>query len=184
MTLLSTLTASRSNANLWLAAVYAGVITGIIALAMILLINVPVLWVVAGLLIGAGPVLGYDLARGQLGASWKPVIGGIIGTILFVLGLVPLFVPIAAIAVPILVVVAGLLSVILWPIVVGAMSPNQSIGRLLLGSLLGLVIGLVVVLAVVAPIMGQNPSWIGTGMVVFWAVWGGTCGAIMAGWSK
>ncbi len=181
MILLSTMSATRSNTNRWLAAVYAGIISGVAALAMVLLVNVPVLWVLAGLLIGVGPVLGYDLARGQVGADRKPIIAGILGMIFFVLGLVPLIVPEAALAVPILVVVAGLLSVILWPIVVGAMSSEHSIGRLFLGSILGLIIGLAVVLWVVAPIMGQNPGWISTGVVIFWVLWGAACGAFMGG---
>jgi hypothetical protein len=181
---LTAMTVTRTHSNMWLASIYAGVISAIAAVALVLLFETPALWPIAGILIGAGPVLGYDLARGRLGTNWKPLIGGLIGYILFAIGWIPFFVPLAAFAAFLLPVVAGILSVILWPIVVGAMSPNHSIGRLFLASLLGFVLGALVMLAVVASIMGQDPGWIRFGLVLFWAIWAGTCGAAMVAWAK
>ena len=78
-----------------------------------------------------------------------------------------------------------ILSIILWPIVVGAMSPNQSVGKLLVASLLGLILGLIVVLAVILPLFGQNPSsWPGIAAILFLSVWGGTVGAALSAWGK
>jgi hypothetical protein len=181
---LTAMTITRTRGNVGLSAVYAGVFSAIAALAMVLLFDTPALWPIAGILIGAGPVLGYDLARGQLGTNWRPLIGGLIGYILFAIGWIPFFVPLAAFAAFLLPVVAGILSVILWPIAVGAMSPNHSIGRLLLASLLGFVLGGLVMLAIVATIMGQDPGWLRIGLVLFWAIWAGTCGVAMAAWAK
>ncbi len=158
---LTTMTATQSEPNLWRASLYAGVITAIIAVATALLFQaaIPVLYIIAFLLIGAGPVLGYQLATGQLGADWKPLIGGILGFILLFLGF------------------------ILWPILVGAMTKTQSIGKLFLGSLIGIILGIIVFL-ILASAMGQDPAWVGTGFTFLWAVWGGTCGAVMVAWAK
>lgn len=178
MILLSTMTATRSDTNLWIASVYAGVFTAVAALIVVLLSSVPVLWAVAGLLIGAAPVLGYDMARGALGANWRPAIGGVIGSILFVVGL---FFPGAA---PILIPTLGFVSVaIIWPIAVGAMSPSHSIGTMYLGSLLGLLLAAIVWI-IIGLLIGQNPSWVKAGEVFFWSIWGGTCGAALSAWSK
>lgn len=165
--------------NMWKTAVYAGVVTGIIALVMTFVAGAPIIGPILGLLIGAGPILGYDLARGALGANWRPVIAGIIGNILFIAGV---FLP--GEAFPVVAAVVAVLSTILWPIVVGAMVSEQSLGKLLLGSLLGLVLGLIVAL-VVASAMGQDPSqWPRIAGIVFWLIWGGTVGAIMSSWSR
>ena len=118
-----------------------------------------VLAVIAFLLVGAAPVVGYQLATGRLGSDWKSLIGGLLGFILLVLGF------------------------ILWPILVGAMTRGQSVGKLFIASLIGIILGIVVFL-IAATAMGQNPSWIGTGFTLLWAVWGGTVGAAMAAWGE
>lgn len=181
---LTAMAQTGSKGNTWLAFIYAAVFSAIAALALVLLFGTPFLWPLAGLLIGAGPILGYDMARGKLGSNWKPLIGGLIGYVLFLIGWVPFVMPLAALAAFALPVVATILSVILWPIVVGAMSPDHGIGKLFLASLVGLVLGIVVMLYVVANVMGQDPGWISTGMVILWAVWAGTCGAAMSAWAK
>lgn len=176
---LTAMSASQSGSNVWKAALYAGVATAVVAFVMTLLIGVPVIAPIVGLLIGAAPILGLDLARGALGANWRPVIAGIVGNILFVAGI---FLP--GEAFPVVAGVVGVLSTILWPIIVGAMVSEQSLGKLLLGSLLGLLLGLVIALFV-ASAMGQDPTqWPRVAGIVFWAVWGGTVGAIMSGWSR
>ena len=176
---LTAMSASQSSSNMWKTAVYAGVATGVIALVMTLVIGVPVVGPILGLLIGAGPIVGYDLARGAFGNNWRPVIAGIIGNVLFLAGI---FLP--GEAFPVVAGIVGVLSAILWPIIVGAMVSEQSLGKLFLGSLLGLILGLVVAL-VVASTMGQDPSqWPRVAGVIFWLVWGGTVGAIMSSWSR
>ncbi len=158
---LTAITATAKEVNPWMASIYAGVVTAIAALATALLFQaeIPVLYLLAFLLIGAGPVLGYSLASGELGRDWKPLIGGLLSFILLILGW------------------------ILWPILVGAMSKRQSIGNLFLASITGFFLGLAVML-LIATFMGQDPAWIGFGFVMLWAVWGGTCGAMMTYWRK
>lgn len=170
MTLLTASTMGTSTAK-WKVAVFAGVATAIVAAVLVLLINTPVLPAILGLVLGAAPVVGFDLARGALGKSWRPVIAGLIGNILF---LAAIFVPGAA---PVVVPVVGILSMILWPIIVGAMVSEFSLGRLFLWSLIGLVVGVVAVLVVVAPILGQDPyAWLMPAAIVFWGVWGAAVG--------
>lgn len=158
---LTTMTASRPETNLWVAAVYAGVATAVAAVATALLFQAEIiaLWPVAFLLIGAGPLIGVGLATGTLGADWKPVIGGILGFILLILGF------------------------ILWPILVGLMSKNQSVGKLFIASLIGIILGVVAFL-LAATAMGQDPAWIGFGFTLLWSVWGGSVGAALVAWSK
>ena len=158
---LTAMTADRPAANPWLTAVYAGVATAVGAYIAVLLFQAEnvVLAAIAFLLVGVGPVIGYQLATGQLGADWKPIIGGLIGFVVLILGF------------------------LLWPLLVGLMSKNQSVGRLYVGSLVGIVLGVIVFL-IVASAMGQNPSWIGPGFTLLWAVWGGACGAFMTAWAK
>jgi hypothetical protein len=158
---LTVVTATRPTASPVLAALYAGVATALAALATALLFQAEnlVLWILAFLLIGIAPVIGYQLATGQLGSDWKPLIGGLLGFILLILGW------------------------ILWPILVGAMTRGQSVGRLFLASLVGIILGIVVFL-IAASAMGQNPSWISTGFILLWAVWGATVGAAMAAWGE
>ena len=188
MTILTAMSAAQTNDDRWKVSLYAGLATAVVALVMVLLKSVPVLAALVGVVVGAAPLLGYDFARGVLGANWRPVIAGLIGNILFIVGFVILQVvgfvePGAAYGwtIPALMI----LSIILWPIVVGAMSPNQSVGKLLVASLLGLILGLIVVLAVILPLFGQNPSsWPGIAAILFLSVWGGTVGAALSAWGK
>lgn len=158
---LTTMTAVRPTASPLMVALYSAVATAIAAIATALLFQaeIVVLYLLAFLLIGVGPVIGYQLATGQLGADWKPLIGGLLGFILLILGW------------------------ILWPILVGAMTKGQSVGKLFLASLIGIILGIVVFL-IAATIMGQDPSWITTGFTLLWAIWGGTVGAAMAAWGE
>jgi hypothetical protein len=147
---------SKTGVNVWSAALYSGIITAIPAVAAALLFgsNQVILAVVAFLFTGIGPVLGYQLAAGRLGSDIKSIIGGLIGGI-------------------------PVLGIILWPILVGAMSRGQSVGKLLLGSLLGLVLGFVV-FGVLANAMGQDPANFATLAILGVTVWAGTAGAFMA----
>ena len=156
---LTTMTATRPTVNPWMVSVYAGLATALIAFATSLLFQaeIVVLYVLAFLLSGTGHIIGYQLATGQLGRDWKSLIAGFLSFILLPLGW------------------------LLWPILVGAMTRGQSIGKLFIGSLLGFILGVVVFL-VVATVLGQDPNWIGIGFVLLCAVWGGTCGAAMAAW--
>lgn len=158
---LTAMTAARPATNVWTASLYAGLATAIAAIATSLLFQaeIPVLYILAFLLIGAGPVVGYGIAGGTLGSDWKPLVGGIVSFILLVLGF------------------------ILWPILVGALSKTQSIGKLFIGSLIGIVLGIIVFL-IAASTIGQNPAWIATGFTLLWSVWGGACGAAMAAWAE
>jgi len=174
---LTAMSTTKSGGNLWIASLAAAVVTAIVAAVMVYTASMPVVPALIGLLIGAAPIIGYDLTRGAFGSNWKPVIAGIIGNILFV---VAIFLPAETFG--IITVVAGLLSTLLiWPIVVGAMSPSHSIGKLWIASILGLVIGL----AVVSAVAGQDPSaWLTTAGILFFACWGGTVGAALSAWSK
>ena len=158
---LTTMAATGSESNVWRTVLYAGGITALAALATALLFRaeIPFLYIPAFLLIGAGPVLGYDLSKSQLGADWKPLIGGILGFVLLILGF------------------------ILWPILVGAMSKTQSIGKLLLASIIGIVLGIIAFL-ILGSIMGQDPIWVLPGFTLLWAVWGGVCGGAMDAWGN
>lgn len=158
---LTTMTATGSESNVWRTAIYAGGITALAALATALLFRaeIPFLYIPAFLLIGAGPVLGFDLAKGQLGVDWKPLVGGILGFVLLILGF------------------------ILWPILVGAMSKTQSIGKLLIASIIGIIVGILAFL-ILGSMMGQDPIWILPGFTLLWAVWGGVCGAAMDAWGN
>lgn len=158
---LTAMTTTRTAPNFWLASLYGGVATAVAALAFVLLFRaeLPVLYIIAFLLMGAGPVLGYSLATGTLGSDWRSLIGGILGFILLILG------------------------PILWAVLVGALDRTQSIGRLLLASIVGLILGIVVFLSL-GSVMGQDPSWFGFGFIMWWAVWGGTAAAAMGAWAN
>lgn len=151
----------RPSGNPLLASLYAGVLTALITYAAVYFLQNDqlILAIVALLLTGIGPVLGYAIASGRLGASVPGMIGGIIGSI-----------------VPVV-------SILLWPILVGALTKTQSIGKLLLGSIIGAILGAVVFFGM-ATVMGQDPSWFGAGVILTFAVWGGACGAIMTAWAK
>lgn len=174
---MSTMSVSKSGGNFWISSLAAAIVTAVVAAVMVFTVGMPVVPALLGLLIGAAPILGYDLARGSFGSNWKPVIGGIIGSIVFVAAI---FLPAPVFG--IVVVVAGLISTLLiWPIVVGIMSPSHSIGKLWIASLLGLVIGLLVV----SLVWGQDPdSWLPTAGILFFACWGGTVGAALSSWAK
>ena len=117
----TTATVASERRNVWMAAGYAGLITALLAVVFSLLFQAEqlILYVIALLLIGAGPVLGYQLSRGKIFGDWMAIVGGIVGFILLFIG---------------------------WPILVGALSKEQSIGKLFLGSLLGFVLGVAVFL--------------------------------------
>jgi len=137
-------------------ALYSAVASAVVAFATALLFQaeLPVLYVIAYLLIGVAPVLGYQLATGQLGSDWKPLIGGFIGFILPIIG---------------------------WPILVGAMTRGQSIGKLFVASLVGSLLG-AVVLMLAANISNPSTSWPTPGFALAMAVWGGAVGMAMAAW--
>lgn len=154
---LTTMTATRTNANPWLASLYAGVISAVLAIVMTFLFpNVLIGWILAFVLIGIGPVLGYELATGQP-LNWKSLLGAVIGSIL----------PIA----------------ILWPILVGALTEGQSIGKLILASIIAVVLGWVVFL-IIATAMGQDPSFFPFAFTLYSAVWAGALGALMTAWAE
>ncbi len=166
---------ARSDSNPWMASLYAGIFTAVVALIYVFVTGMAIVPALVGLLIGAAPVLAYQVRRGTLGANWKPVIAGVLGFILF---LAAFFVPPAVVgwATPVL----GLLSMILWPILVGAMTDEQSVGKLFVFSLLGFILGLLVAF-LVGLWLGQDPyAWVGLAGVMFFSVWGGTVGAAMA----
>lgn len=156
------------------ASLFAGIFTAVIALIYVLVVGMAIVPAIVGLLIGAAPILAYQMRGGKLGADWKPVIAGVIGFILFL----------AAFAFPAatgwITPVLGILSMIIWPIVVGAMTEGQSVGKLLLFSILGMILGLAVAF-LVALWLGQDPTaWPGLAGIMFFSVWGGTVGAAMA----
>ncbi|RIK41024.1 MAG: hypothetical protein DCC55_13270 [Chloroflexi bacterium] len=151
------MTATRTNTSPWLASVYAGVISAIFAVITTFLFpNVLIGWIVGYLLIGVGPVIGYQLATGQ-GLDWRPIVGGILGSVL-----------------PI---------IILWPILVGALAKDQSVGKLILGALIGAILGWIVFL-LIATVMGQDPAFFPFAFVMYNAVWAGTLGAVMVAWAE
>lgn len=158
---LATMRAERPSGNAFLASIYAGVLTALIAYAAVYFLqnNQLMYFGIALLLTGIGPVLGYAFASGRVGASIPGLIGGIIGSIIPVV------------------------SILLWPILVGAFTKTQSVGKLLVGSIIGAILGAAVFFGM-ASAMGQDPSWFGAGVIVTFAVWGGACGAIMTAWAK
>lgn len=161
MLLLTAMTAERPTASPLMAAVYAAVATAIVAFATGLLFQaeLPILYILAFMLIGAAPVIGYQLATGQLGSDWKPLIGGFLSFILLILGW------------------------LLWPILVGAMTKGQSIGKLLIASLAGFILGMVVFL-ILGSLAGQDPAWVIWGFTLWCAVWGAAIGWAMVAWGE
>lgn len=177
---MTTMTATADNSQVWRTSLFAGIVTAVAALLMALTTGMAIVPAIFGLLVGAAPIIGVQLAGGNLGDNWRPVIAGVIGNILFVVGiLLPVF-QFGPEAFGLFAPILGILSMIIWPIVVGAMSPGLSVGRLLLFSLLGLVLAVVVALLILN-FIGQNPNqWPEPVATFFWAVWGGTVGAAMA----
>jgi hypothetical protein len=146
--------------NPWMASVYGGVITAIIAIAFhfLLPMNQPILWGLALLLIGVGPVLGYQLAAGKLGSDWKAIVGGILGSIIPIVG-----------------------QLLLWPLFVWLFDRRFSLGRLYLGSIIGIILGLAVFF-LIATMMGQDPyTWVGLAWTLAASMWGGAAAAFMTG---
>lgn len=181
MTILTATSAGLTDTERWKSSLYAALAAAVVALLMVLLKGVPVLGALLGIVIGAAPIVGYDFARGALGESWRPVIAGLIGNVFFVIGIVlhGFFKEDFGFVVGGLLI--GVLTAILWPIVVGAMSSNQSILKLLLASIIGLILGFIVYFLAA----GQDPtSWPGIAAILFWAVWSGTVGAALSAWSK
>ncbi len=154
------MTAAKPKTSPWMASLYGGLFTGIIFAVFTLLLqtSMPVLWGLCFLLVGAGPVLGYQLAAGRLGSDWRTIIGGIVGNI-----------------------IPGLGWVIVWPLFVWLFHTKaNSFLRLWLGSLIGAILGLVVFFAI-GLLMGQDPIWFGPGMSVLWGIWGGAAAAFQTG---
>lgn len=181
MTLLTAASVAQTNNERWKAPLYAAVAAAVVALLMALLQGVPVLGGLLGIVIGAAPIVGYDFSRGALGQNWRPVIAGLIGNILFIVGVVLPGVFTADLGFVVVGLVVSLLSAIIWPIVVGVMSPNQSIGKLLLASIIGLILGFIVYFIAA----GQNPnSWPAVATTLYWAVWGAAVGWALNAWSK
>ena len=141
---------SQASANkILLYAIACGVVAAIISLLLVQTSNL-ILTLVSLLVVGLGPILGYALATGRTGKSILPMVLGPIGSLLGV----------------------GVLSGILWPILVGATSRAHSLGLLILWSVVGQILGILVALFILAPTgMGQNPSWLQTGMLVGEIIW-------------
>ena len=149
-----------SHISPWKASVYGGVVTAVIAVAFhfLLPMNQPILYGLALLLLGVGPVLGYQLAAGKLGSDWGSIVGGILGSI----------VPIIS-------------QLLLWPLFVWLFNRRFSLGRLYLGSLIGIVLAFVVFFAI-GFLMGQDPyTWLGLAWTLAASVWGGSAAAGMTG---
>ena len=155
---LTAVAAAKPQTNPWMASLWGGGISALIAAAFgwLLGTNMPILWGLALILIGVGPVLGYQLAAGKLGRDWKSIIGGFLG------GIIPL---------------AGWL--ILWPLFVWLFNRKFPLGRLYLGSLVGIILGFIVWWAI-AMMMGQNPEvWFGLAWALAASAWGGSAAAFM-----
>lgn len=152
--------AAKRPTNPWMASLYGGIITAVIAAAYFMLLgtNMPLLWGLALILTGAGPVLGYQAAAGKLGKEWGAIVGGILGGILPLLG-----------------------QLLLWPLLVWLFARRLSLGRLYLGSILGVILGVIVFFAI-GFMMGQNPElWFGPAWAIAAAMWGGSAAAFMTG---
>lgn len=181
MTILTAASVTQTNTERWKASLYAALAAAVVALLMVLTQGIHILSPLLGIVIGAAPIVGYDFARGALGENWRPVIAGLIGNIFFVIGIVLPGVFTEDIGFVVVGIAVSILTAILWPIVVGAMSPNQSILKLLLASIIGLILGAIVWFLAA----GQDPtSWPGIAAILAWAVWGGTVGAALSAWSK
>jgi hypothetical protein len=144
-----------------MSALYAAAATALAAIAVALLFQSEIVWLylLSFLLLGAAPVIGYQLATGQLGTDWKSLIGGLLSFVLLILGW------------------------LLWPILVGVMTKGQSVGKLFVASLGGIILGFIVFL-IIGTVIGQDPSWVTTGWTLMWAVWGATVGWAMVAWGE
>ena len=99
------------------------------------------------------------MATGALGSDWLALIGGLIG------------------AIPVV-------EIVLWPILVGALSRTQAIGKLFVANLIALILGILVFLILTKVLNTQDPSWFPAAFTIGAAVWGGACGALMTAWRK
>jgi hypothetical protein len=142
--------------NPWAAGIYAVIFTSIATAAFVIFLQMDIWWLalIAFLFTGVGPVLGYQLAASRLGANWASIFGGLLGFILLILGF------------------------LLWPILVGAMTRGQSIGRLLLWSIIGFILGALLTLGI-GTLFGQDPTWLAFGWCAGWAAWAATVAAAM-----
>ena len=149
---------AKSNANPWVASLYGGVITAVLAILFVFLFQAEnlVLYIIALLLIGIGPVLGYQLSRGALGSDWKSILGGFIG---------------------------GIPLIIVWPILVGALTRGQSVGKLLIGNIVSVALG-VGAFFLLETIAGQNPTLFPLWVTLAFSVWGGSAAAFMTAWGE
>ena len=69
--------------------------------------------------------------------------------------------------------------IILWPLLVWVFNRSFAFSKLWLGSLLGFILGIAGFFAI-GLFIGQDPSWVGFGWAMLWALWGGTVAAFMA----
>ncbi len=144
----------------WRAGLYGGALTALVAAAFSSLLptNQPILWGAALILLGAAPVVGYQLASRRLGHEWGAVVGGLLG------GLLPL--------------VGWLL---FWPLLVWLFARRLRLGWLYLGSCLGVALGIAIFLAI-GFLFGQNPElWFVPAWVMAASMWGGATAATMRG---
>ncbi len=141
---------NQADANkVLLYAIACGVVAIIVGLLLVRTSNI-FLALISLPVVGLGPILGYALATGKTGESALPMGLGAVGALLGV----------------------GVLSSVLWPILVGATSKAHSLGTLLLWSVVGQIVGVFVVLFILAPTgMGQNPGWLQTAVLVEGIIW-------------
>ena len=105
---------------------------------------------IAALILGIGPVLGYALVQQNIQESMLSLALGAVG---FICGL-------------------GMLSAVLWPLLVGLALKRHRVGVLLLWSVAGAVLGGLLVSALLfLTEMGQNPSWWQIGFWLWSTVW-------------
>jgi hypothetical protein len=112
-------------------------------------------YIIFYLLIGVGPVIGYQLATGQ-GLNWGSIIAAIIGSLPIIL---------------------------LWPILVAIFTKDQSMGKLILAQVIGVILAWIVFL-VIATVMGQDPAFLPFAFTLYCAVWAGALGAMMTAWRQ
>lgn len=140
---------NQSNAmRVWLFSAIVGIVAAIIGLLLIRSANL-FLAIAGAVITGIGPILGYALATGSIGSS---IVALILGALSMPLGF-------------------GVLSAVIWPILVGAASRVHSIGTLLLWSIIGDIAGLAAAFLILPAMMGQDPNWLQTAFVVWAIIW-------------
>ena len=183
MTILTVMSFARANDERLNASMYAGLYAALVSLPLLWFLDGrPVMSAFLGILIGAAPVVGYDVARGVFCAEKRLIIAGLIGYTPFATSI--LFLNEDRASVYMVRALFNLLPFILWPIVVGAISKNQSMGRLLGASLIGVILGTIVTLVAMSA-FGGDP-YFDSGILVFliFSIWGGTVAAALSAWSK